>query len=101
MLESHYRGSGWTVKRSRDGTVYANGPGGVTWIGRAVIPADLEDESTGELLREMAERRMEGGGELCPLELLPSADCAEQLEALLRRVGIADRGNVAVYSLVS
>lgn len=100
-LEDHYRGSGWTVKRASDGTVYASGPGGVTWIGAAITAADLEDESTGERLREMAERRMEGGGELCPLELLPSADCAQELKSLLHRIGIADRSNVAVYSLAS
>ncbi len=44
---------------------------------------------------------MEGGGELCPFELLPSTDCKEDLQDLLRRIGIADRGNVAVYSFAA
>lgn len=100
-LEAHYRGSGWTVKRAADGTLFANGPGGVTWIGAAIVSADLEDEATAERLREMAEQRMESGGELCPLELLPSPDCEQELKALLSRIGIADRSNVDVYSLAS
>lgn len=100
-LESHYRGSGWRVKRGDDGTLFADGPGGVTWIGRAVVPADLEDDGVEERFRELADRRMEGGGELCPLELLPSADCKRELEELLGRIGIAGRGNVAVYSFVA
>lgn len=100
-LEAHYRQSGWTVKRAADGTLYADGPGGVTWIGAAIVSTDLEDEDTGERLRQMAEQRMEGGGELCPLELLPSPDCAEELKALLARIGIAERSNVGVYSLAS
>lgn len=100
-LEIHYRGSGWSVKRAGDGTLYANGPGGVTWIGAAITPEDLEDDGVEERLRSMADRRMEGGGELCPLELLPSSDCTEDLRALLGRIGLADRSNVAVYSLAS
>jgi hypothetical protein len=101
MLETHYRRGGWTVKRSDDGTLYANGPGGVTWIGAAIVPADLEDEGIADRLLQMSEQRMEGGGELCPLELLPSPDCAEELKTLLARIGIADRSNVGVYSLAS
>jgi hypothetical protein len=100
-LEAHYRASGWSVKRSSDGTLYASGPGGVTWIGAAVVPADLEAEGVAERLTEMATRRMENGGELCPLELLPSSDCDAELRDLLCRIGLAKRSNVAVYSLAS
>lgn len=100
-LEAHYRSSGWSVKRAADGTLYANGPGGVTWIGAAVVSADLEDGIIAERLLEMADQRMEAGGELCPLELLPSPDCERDLKELLARIGIADRSNVDVYSLAS
>jgi hypothetical protein len=100
-LEAHYRGSGWSVKRGGDGTIHASGPGGVTWIAAAILPSDLEDAGTGQRLREMAERRMEGGGELCPLELLPSVECADELKALLDRIGLSGRKNVAVYSLAA
>ncbi len=100
-LEDHYRSSGWRVKRDDERTLFAEGPGGVTWIGMAVIPADLEEEGAEDRFKDLAERRMEGGGELCPFELLPSADCKEDLQDLLRRIGIADRGNVAVYSFAA
>jgi hypothetical protein len=101
QLEAHYRQSGWTVKRASDGTLYANGPGGVMWIGAAVVPADLEQEDLGEWLTELAMQRMEGSGELCPLELLPSSECHDELRALLGRIGLARRSNVAVYSVAS
>lgn len=100
-LEAHYRGSGWEVERADERTLFADGPGGVTWIGTAVVPADLEEEGIEGRFKDLAERRMEGGGELCPFELLPSEECKEDLEELLRRIGIADRSNVAVYSFVS
>jgi hypothetical protein len=100
-LESHYRESGWTVERSPDGTICASGPGGVTWIGAAVVPTDLEREDLGERLIELATRRMEGSGELCPLELLPSSECDDALRSLLSQIGLARRSNVAVYSLAS
>lgn len=101
MLEGQYRQSGWSVKRTTDGTVCASGPGGVTWIGAAVIPSDLERDGLGQRLADLASRRMEGSGELCPLELLPSSDCDVELRALLDQTGLASRSNVAVYSLVS
>lgn len=100
-LETHYRQSGWTVERSPDGTICAGGPGGVTWIGAAVTRSDLERPDLAERLTELAARRMEGSGELCPLELLPSSDCDDDLRALLGRIGLAGRSNVAVYSLAS
>lgn len=101
MLEAHYRDSGWSVKRAPDGTLYANGPGGVTWIGAAILPVDLEDEAIAERLRRMAEQRMDAGGELCPLELLPSPECEQELRMLLGQIGMAERSNVDVYSLAS
>ena len=36
-LERVYRGSGWKVTSAEDGTLRATGPGGVTWIGLAVV----------------------------------------------------------------
>jgi hypothetical protein len=100
-LEAHYLGNGWRVERVDDGTLHASGPGGVTWIGAAITATDIEDENAAERLRAMAERRMEAGGELCPLELLPSPDCEHELRELLDRIGIGDRSNVEVYSLAS
>lgn len=100
-LEAHYRGSGWRVKRDGEATVFADGPGGVTWIGTAVVPADLEQDGIEDRFRDLAERRMDRGGELCPFELLPSPDCKDDLQAMLERIGIADRGNVAVYSFAA
>jgi hypothetical protein len=100
-LEAHYRRSGWSVKRAADGTLYANGPGGVTWIGTAILAEDLEDEAVAERLRALADQRMDAGGELCPLDLLPSPECEQELKDLLGRIGIADRSNVDVYSLAS
>jgi len=52
-------------------------------------------------LVDLADRRMTHGGELCPLELLPAADCVDELEALLERLGLADRRHVAVSSLAA
>lgn len=100
-LEAEYRGSGWRVRRDDEATIFADGPGGVTWIGTAVVPADLEQDGIEERFKDLAERRMDGGGELCPFELLPSPDCKDDLQALLKRIGIADRGNVAVYSFAA
>ena len=100
-LEEHYRSSGWRVKRDDDRTLLADGPGGVTWIGTAVISSDLEEEDVEERFKDLADRRMETGNELCPFELLPSAECRDDLNVLLERIGIADRGNVAVYSLAA
>ncbi len=42
-LEGVYRGSGWKVTPAEDGTLRATGPGGVTWIGLAVVAEDLAD----------------------------------------------------------
>lgn len=100
MLERHYCGCGWSVTRASDGTVRAEGIGGVTWIGLAVMPEDLESEGFGERLVELSRQRMPTG-QLCPFELLPAEECRDLLEAALRELGLADRGHVEVYSLAA
>ena len=98
-MAEHYRGQGWSTRTEADGTVFADGPGGVTWIGAAVTGSDLASGELEARLPELADRRMPGGGELCPLELLPAADCVSDLEGLLERLGLSARRHVAVYSL--
>lgn len=99
-LEQYYRGAGWKVERAGDGTVRAAGIGGVTWIGLAVVAADLADAGFADRLLALADERMPRG-QLCPLELLPGADCADELRALLDRLGLRDRGHVEVYALAA
>jgi len=100
-LTEHYRGQGWATRAGEDGVVLADGPGGVTWIGAAVVGHDLASGELENRLVDLADRRMSHGGELCPLELLPAADCVDELEGLLERLGLADRRHVAVYSLAA
>jgi hypothetical protein len=100
LLERHYRDAGWRVERSVDGTVRADGPGGVTWIGLAVVHADLEEERFAGRLLSLSEERMPTG-QLCPFELLPAADCADELRRLLVDLRLAERGHVEVYSLAA
>lgn len=99
QLETYYRGCGWKVERVDDRTVHAHGPGGVTWVGLAVVNDDLSDETFVAQLSELSARRMESGGERCPLELLPNPACADELRSLLARLRLTDR--VSVYSLAS
>ncbi len=99
-LEAYYRGCGWKVDRPGDGTVRAAGPGGVTWIGLAVVASDLASDAFDARLLELAEQRMPAG-ELCPFELLPADDCADELRAALERLRLSERGHVAVYSLAA
>lgn len=96
-LEKHYRACGWPVERAADGTVRAVGPGGVTWIGLPVVADDLEHEELAERLLALSEQRMPTG-QLCPLELLPAADCAGELRRLLEELRLAGRGHVEIYS---
>lgn len=98
-LTEHYRGQGWVTRDDEDGIVLADGPGGVTWIGAAVIAHDLASGEFESRLIDLADRRMSQGGELCPLELLPAADCVYELEGLLERLGLTDRRHVAIYAL--
>lgn len=97
LMEGHYRSSGWKVERRDDGTVRAVGLGGVTWIGLPVVTADLADERFEERLLTLGEERT-AEGKRCPLELLPSPDCGEELRALLRRLRLDERGHVEIYS---
>ncbi|MHB1243783.1 MAG: hypothetical protein ACYC1P_10375 [Gaiellaceae bacterium] len=99
-LSSSYRGRGWKVEHAADGTVRASGIGGVTWIGLPVVAADLAEEGFGERLLELADQRMPQGA-LCPLELLPAEDCADELRAVLARLRLSERGHVEVYSLAA
>jgi len=78
--------------------LYATGPGGVTWIGKAVTARELSDAGIAEWLTEMATRRMPEGGELCPLDLLPAPNCEVRLRELLTRIRLADRPHVTVYT---
>ena len=96
-LEEYYRSCGLRPERAPDGTVRARGFGGVTWIGLPVSGEDLDDAGFEARLIKLGDEKMPTG-ELCPLELLPSPDCAERLYALLERVGLGERGNVEVYA---
>jgi hypothetical protein len=96
-LEAYYRSCGWSIERARDGSVRASGAGGVTWVGLVVMPEDIGGEGFALRLRELSGERMPGGGERCPLELLPAAECAEELRALLAELGLSEL--VSVYSL--
>ena len=101
-LADYYRGCGWPVRHLEDGTLAAAGPGGVTWHGRAVVREDLaEAERLDEQLAELAERRMPGGGELCPLDLLPTEDAGAGLHEALDRTGLRHRPHVSVYALTA
>lgn len=99
-LERYYRGCGFPVEQHEDGSLRARGIGGVTWIGLAVTPEDLEDRSFAERLLALAEERMPAG-ERCPLELLPAEDCADDLRTLLAELRLERRGHVEVYSLAA
>jgi len=97
-LERYYRGCGWKVERASDGTVRAVGTGGVTWIGMAVVPADLADDHFAPRLLELSDVR-EIDGARCPFELLPEPDCAGDLKSLLAELRLTDR--ISVYSLAA
>ena len=100
LLETYYRGCGWTVERRDDGSVRAKGLGGVTWIGLPVVADDLVDPTFPETLRGLSNERMPTG-ELCPLELLPDPECAHDLHALLMDMRLAERGHVEVYAVAA
>lgn len=100
-LERVYRGSGWKVASAEDGTLRATGPGGVTWIGLAVVAADLADSGFPERLLALADSWMPGGRELCPLDVLPDAVCADELRRLLADLRLTECGNVEVYSIAA
>lgn len=97
LMERHYRSNGWPVERSDDGTVRAKGLGGVTWIGLPVVATDLDDERFEQRLLALGEERTPDGRR-CPLELLPSPECGDELKAVLRRLRLDERGHVEVYA---
>lgn len=100
-LEAHYRESGWSVRERDERTVRAVGPGGVTWIGMAVVAEDLAADGLDAQLLALSDERTDGGRVVCPFELLPAADCAEELRDRLRHLHVADRGHVTVYSVAA
>ena len=72
----------------------------MTWIGLPVVPEDLAEDTFEARLLELADVRMPGG-ELCPFELLPAEECADELRSLLDRLHLRERGHVEVYSLAA
>ena len=99
-LCAYYRSCGWNVARAADGTVRATGLGGVTWIGLPVVPDDLADPGFAARLEGLSDERMPTG-ELCPLELLPADECADELRALLEELRLRERGHVEVYAVAA
>jgi hypothetical protein len=97
-LEAHYRESGWPVRARDDSTIRATGPGGVTWIGMAIVAEDLSASDIDDRLLALSDERMHGGRVVCPFELLPAPECADELRDRLRDLHVADRGHVTVYS---
>jgi hypothetical protein len=100
-LETHYRASGWSVSERDGETVRAVGPGGVIWIGMAIVANDLERADLDERLLALSDERMRDGRVVCPFELLPAPGCGEALQQRLRDLRVADRGHVTVYSLAA
>jgi hypothetical protein len=100
-LLDHYRSQGFRARVADGGTVCADGPGGVTWHGRVIVADDLRSGELETSLSDLAERRMGGDGPLCPLDLLPAEDCAAEVEALLKRLGLGERRHIAVYSFAA
>lgn len=99
-LADHYRSQGWTVEPGDDGLMLASGPGGVTWLGAAVVPADLASEGFPERLVELSSQRMGGGSELCPLDLLPAEECEGELRSLLDGLGLSGQAHVSLYTRI-
>src|SRR6266508_1404318 len=97
-LEAVYRrGSVWgEPSRADDGSVRVSDSGGVTWIGLAVMPEDLEDPAFADRLRDFASQRMPSDGR--GLTLRPTARRARQrlLARRLSLVGLLDLPHAAV-----
>ena len=100
LLTEQYKSYGWKTVPADDGTVRAVGLNGVTWIGLPVVAEDLADPTFEARLLLLSDERMPRG-ELCPLELLPSADCADRLRATLDRLRLAERGHVEIYAVAA
>ena len=99
-MERYYCDCGWKVMPADDGTVRATGVGGVTWIGLPVVPDDLADPDFARRLRALSDERMPTG-QLCPLELLPAEECADELRTLLDELRLHKRGHVEVYAVAA
>ncbi len=100
QLEAYYQSCGWRVRRADDGTLEADGPGGVTWYGAAIVAEDVHGtDALDAWLVELANRRMLGGGELCPLDLLPDPEAEAGLREALERTKLNHRPHVSVYEL--
>lgn len=99
LLERQYRQSGWSSRRGDNDVIRAVGPGGVTWFGMAILPQDLADRGLVGRIRELADQRMPRGGELCVLDLLPSAECHDEVDRLLDAAGLGSRNNISLYAL--
>jgi hypothetical protein len=100
LLALQYKGFGWKLLASEDGTVRASGLNGVTWIGLPVVAEDVVDPDFEARLLALSGERMPNG-ELCPLELLPDDACAHDVRALLDQLRLRERGHVEVYSLAA
>lgn len=100
-LEAQYRDFGWSVERAADGTIRAIGPGGVTWIGAAVVREDIESGELAARLPQLSRQRMSDSGELCPLDLLPEPECEAATRTLLERLGLSRCPHISVYSLAA
>ncbi len=102
QLEAYYRSCGWRVRRADDGTLEADGPGGVTWHGAAIVAEDIRDAAALDArLMELAGRRMPEGGELCPLDLLPDPRAEAELREALERTRLSHRPHVSLYELAA
>lgn len=97
-LVDYYRGCGFKPHVADDGTVRAAGLGGVTWIGLAIVPADVN--GLAERLDQLSAERMPGG-QLCPLELIPDPECEARVREVLHESRIGDRRYVEIYSIAA
>lgn len=99
QLEAHYRRAGWVVNPGAEpDTLEATGPGGVDWVGTALLGAELDSPHMEERLRRLADRRMPSG-EICPLDLVTSASDRAGVDDLLRRLRLGHLRHISVYSL--
>jgi hypothetical protein len=96
-LAHYYRSCG--VEHADDETIRAEGVGGVTWIGMAVVRHDLSADDFAVRLLELSDVRMNGDGARCPFELLPDVDCVDELRSLVARLRLGER--VSIYSLAA
>jgi hypothetical protein len=97
-LVEHYRCCGFEVGVATDGTVRAIGLGGVEWIGLVIVHEDVD--SLADRLVELSRERMPTG-QLCAVELLPDAECEQDVRDVLLRTGIRDWRYVEIYSLAA